>query len=97
MSFNRVSNRIVFLLCEVPYKSPDDLKYAFSLFEPWRDQILRLNPNNPEHELVTAAENSGTATEPKEAPSQLLSTLNWVFLGMVVIIGIRLLWKRLNK
>ena len=46
MSETRAANRIIFLFCEVPFNSSGDLKRAFSLFLPWRDEILRLNPNN---------------------------------------------------
>jgi hypothetical protein len=45
-SINRIADRILFLYCSVPYRSAEDIKYAFSIFKPWRDETLSLNQNS---------------------------------------------------
>ena len=43
---NRVADRLLFLYCSVPYRSAEDIKYALSIFKPWRDETLNLNANS---------------------------------------------------
>jgi hypothetical protein len=93
-SINRVSDRILFQYCTVPYRSPEDINYALSIFRPWRDQTLNLNSNSsyPWHEIIASAVNSGVFKGVPEAgikgaiigvmialPSALFGILVWLW------------------
>jgi hypothetical protein len=96
-SFNRAADRILLLYCSVPYNSAKDVKYALSIFKPWRDETLSLNPNSnyPGHDLVASAQNSGLFKGLPEAAVRG-GLIGIMFgLGGAIWLGVGWVWKKL--
>jgi hypothetical protein len=95
-SINRAADRILFLSCSVPYSSAKDVQYALSIFKPWRDETLNLNPNSsyPGFEIVAWAKNSGIFNGVPEPDFRgpILGLSVAIFFGLLA--GVRWLWKR---